>query len=629
MGIFRQFPYTNFHEMNLDSVIKIMLDIQNEWNDTKEIWENYEEFINNYFDNLDLTEETLEVIEKLINDGTMSEIIDPSIIRTVNSWILQHVRTTTPIVDESLNIRGAAADSKTVGDKFRTFNEKKINKPLDENSIPYNGSNGQFLRSNGSDFPEWVDLGLPTDEQIQTAIDNWLDAHPEATLNVEDHSITDIKLTTELYNKILNYYVTPEMFGAIGDGVSDDTVAVRTALEHDCVYLSQNYHITELIETSASLIFGFGSLIADVGALDCNNNVIIKDISIINSTGTALTCNADANISNIKIDGGQCGITCGPEYTNKIFIFGCEITHINGAGSWGINSIRSDFLTIKNCYIDDVKTTLGYDADGIRFFKQDNVGSKPVIIDNCVIHNCDGRHIKDQSSNSIITNCCLYNDADYSTYITEFRSIDLQYGGRHIVDNNRIITPRYGVYIQQGTRTTNTVISNNSVHSYNYYALVISTTGAEYNNIVKIINNTLESEVTNAIRMYSAPLNYYLFKDNVINTASTGYPVRIDNWDVDNRIELINNSTTAAQLFSPGYRVLNLYSEPAVLINANDITFESLLPYGNIRFNGKISDVTDITANLLIKKDEQAITLSGAGAYRIYGSAGRLLIQNI
>ena len=31
MGIFRQFPYSNFHEMNMDEIIKIVKNMLEEW----------------------------------------------------------------------------------------------------------------------------------------------------------------------------------------------------------------------------------------------------------------------------------------------------------------------------------------------------------------------------------------------------------------------------------------------------------------------------------------------------------------------------------------------------------------------------------------------------------------------
>lgn len=55
---------------------------------------------------------------------------------------------------------------------------------------------------------------------VDESVQNWLDVHPEATTTVEDHSLTYEKLV----NGTLNF-VTPEMLGAKGDGVTDDEAA--------------------------------------------------------------------------------------------------------------------------------------------------------------------------------------------------------------------------------------------------------------------------------------------------------------------------------------------------------------------------------------------------------------------
>lgn len=118
MGIFQQFPYSNFHEMNLDQIIKIMREMQDEWEDTKTEWASYKDFIDNYFENLDVSDEVLAAMQIFVGDGTLNTIIDPVIATEVAQWLVDNITPTTPIVDASLSISGAAADAKVVGDIF-------------------------------------------------------------------------------------------------------------------------------------------------------------------------------------------------------------------------------------------------------------------------------------------------------------------------------------------------------------------------------------------------------------------------------------------------------------------------------------------------------------------------------
>nr|DAH14737.1 MAG TPA: tailspike protein [Caudoviricetes sp.] len=102
---------------------------------------------------------------------------------------------------------------------------KKINKPLttDDGKIP-RAKDGQV---------EWVEVGQPTDEQTENAVTKWMNEHPEVTTTVQNGAITEEKINTVFLPYIKNDYVTPEMFGAVGDGVTDDSNAIEQALSNN------------------------------------------------------------------------------------------------------------------------------------------------------------------------------------------------------------------------------------------------------------------------------------------------------------------------------------------------------------------------------------------------------------
>lgn len=85
---------------------------------------------------------------------------------------------------------------------------------------------------------DWQDYQDDLNDQWQEFIDDTykdqiteiLEQHPEWTTTVMDGAITKEKINNAFLPYIYKDYVTPEMFGAVSDGVTDDTTAINAAI---------------------------------------------------------------------------------------------------------------------------------------------------------------------------------------------------------------------------------------------------------------------------------------------------------------------------------------------------------------------------------------------------------------
>lgn len=77
-----------------------------------------QDYVNTYFDNLDVQEEINAKLDAMADSGELTNLLAPFIPDLVTQWLNNHVTPTSPVVDNTLSISGAAADAKVTGDNF-------------------------------------------------------------------------------------------------------------------------------------------------------------------------------------------------------------------------------------------------------------------------------------------------------------------------------------------------------------------------------------------------------------------------------------------------------------------------------------------------------------------------------
>ena len=128
MGIFRQFPYSNFHDLNLDWLLGEIKRLSMEWLETKEnlekwvedtddAFKNLQDYVMNYFENLDVQEEINNKLNDMVASGEFEAIVKPYLDKMTNRRVLligdsyntgtgggQSITTMAPYIARKLNI---------------------------------------------------------------------------------------------------------------------------------------------------------------------------------------------------------------------------------------------------------------------------------------------------------------------------------------------------------------------------------------------------------------------------------------------------------------------------------------------------------------------------------------------
>ena len=72
-----RYPYTDMHEMNLDWILLKVKEMISEWDTTKDAWTELKNFVETYFENLDVQQEINLKLDEMAAGGELAELMQP------------------------------------------------------------------------------------------------------------------------------------------------------------------------------------------------------------------------------------------------------------------------------------------------------------------------------------------------------------------------------------------------------------------------------------------------------------------------------------------------------------------------------------------------------------------------
>lgn len=361
------------------------------------------------------------------------------------------------------------------------------------------------------------------------------------------------------------YYVTPQMFGAVADGVTDDTAAIQAAIDAADVVVfpeaSGEYIFTHLETHANSKLIGAGGILKY-------------------KSGTAVDPSESyypiwAIYDNTVIDGLQID---GNGTNNPDFVV-CDVITISGKNSKVINCVitdapdsgimvsTNDNIEIRGNVIDGARDCGVYvnssGLDNLKYF----------IVSNNIIHGCGTSAIacKRESSKGIIDSNIMYdcNSAVSMEAVSPFGS------SGNITINNNYINNIVGSVITV-RKEKNYTISNNIIKNFVTHAVSIQ----ECENVT-VIGNAIDSSTNAFGGTYRGAFFIYnpsTYSKNIIFANNT---ILIQNTDGtfldvhgDSRMVHVNNN---ALEFTNASNNQNLVS----VITAGGVTSDSVYLMGN------------------------------------------------
>lgn len=338
------FPYSDFHKLNLDWILKLCKKLSEDWDETRSDWEQTRDFITNYFKNLDLQEEVNKKLEEMYDSGELQNIISSV------GFLPRY---------------------------FDTFIDAETQ--LDNGMFFYTG--GYYALNDGGN--------------------SWY-----YTQNTEPENKAFIKINDIYVVPVYSFWVNAKSMGAHGDGTADDTTILNALFSKYPVFIpAGRYMATNLISGDFPIIGegdsdGRAQTVIYIDTFTLNYDTqSIKNISFYgknseNPSGSFIVAKPICKIKNCNFLYLDTAIDIKDNcWLTKIL--NCRVEHSNT----GIKTSNNDnFTEIKDCYIHLNK--IGVEVGGTTI----NGGSPQIVINSCDIEDNTkyGIMIRDSKNNSLV-----------------------------------------------------------------------------------------------------------------------------------------------------------------------------------------------------------------------------------
>ena len=320
-----------------------------------------------------------------------------------------------------------------------------------------------------------------------------------------------------------DFFATPEQYGAIGDGTTDDTTAIQNCLNSDksIVVFSKDYKVGEILIPDNKTIIGINETL-----IKCSTPVVISEKKNVNIKGvkftttslyqqTALTIYKSENIiiENCEFEGVYGGDIISTGIINVTYCDNCMFLNdiVYGANGEGLLIGNSTHCTVRggkyydnrrgsgvHVYVDDYGEVYGWN-----------------LIDGVECYNNAGSNIGISGYKCACVNCFVHDNND-TTFAIAMGHPNAG-GSECIVANNILINNNNNIYTYEAT---NSIIANNVIDSKGkenpiepYNCSGVSASANSYN--IMVTNNIItgvENGVSGATYV----------NDNYINASERG-----------------------------------------------------------------------------------------------------------